>query len=235
MSEPQRLTPLRYLALAAAAAVALLGLRTVGWGYDDLAGFLAAPPRLIAAVGWLAMALVTPLLLPSRLLSRGRADRLVNESPRHGRFPVLTVGGAILLVAQLVPAWCDRRELWQFGGEAWRWLGLVLNLTGGALAIWAPYCLGRNFSPWVTIQEGHTLVTTGAYRWIRHPRYLGLILDTVGLALLHRSWPGLLVGFGTAVMLCWRISYEEALLAGEFGDEWTAYAAGTRRLVPRVW
>jgi protein-S-isoprenylcysteine O-methyltransferase Ste14 len=45
----------------------------------------------------------------------------------------------------------------------------------------------------VAIQPGHTLVTTGIYRIIRHPSYLGLLVDSLGWALVFRSGVGMLL------------------------------------------
>jgi protein-S-isoprenylcysteine O-methyltransferase Ste14 len=55
-----------------------------------------------------------------------------------------------------------------------RWLGVVLFAAGGALRIWPVFVLGPRFSGLVAIQPGHTLATSGPYRIVRHPSYLGL-------------------------------------------------------------
>jgi protein-S-isoprenylcysteine O-methyltransferase Ste14 len=92
--------------------------------------------------------------------------------------------------------------------------------------------LGRRFSGLVAIQPGHTLVTSGSYGLVRHPSYLGLLVNALGWGLAFRSGVGLLL---TALMippLLARIRAEERLLGTQFGAEYDAYGARTSRLIP---
>ena len=80
-----------------------------------------------------------------------------------------------------------------------RWLGVAFTTLGFTLIYGSGVALGKQYSPDVTIQAGHQLVTKGIYRYIRHPRYLGMIclidwsillisvLDRLGLR-LYFSW-----------------------------------------------
>ena len=172
---------------------------------------------------------MAPWFLPPNPFSRGRADRL--KSPRLA-LHLLSLG---LLLLYVLPPWCDRRALWLIPGDGWRWLGLVLELVGSVFSIWGPYHLGRNFSGYVTLQEGHTLVTDGPYAIVRHPRYLGLISHLVGVSLVHRAGLALLLDVGAVALLVARAATEDRLLAEEFGDEWHTWAQRTKRLVPAVW
>ena len=92
-----------------------------------------------------------------------------------------------------LPAYSDRKGFWILDGDAVRWVGVVLFAAGGALRIWPVLVLGRRFSGLVAIQPGHTLVTSGVYRIIRHPSYLGLLVNSLGWALAFRSGVGLLL------------------------------------------
>jgi len=80
-----------------------------------------------------------------------------------------------------LPAYTDRKELWTIDGDMVRWLGVVLFAAGGALRIWPVFVLGNRFSGLVAIQPGHTLVTNGVYRVIRHPSYVGLLVNSLDL------------------------------------------------------
>ena len=54
------------------------------------------------------------------------------------------------------------------GGDALRYLGLLVFLIGYLLMVWAPLHLGKQFSAYVMIQEGHELITDGPFRHMRH-------------------------------------------------------------------
>jgi protein-S-isoprenylcysteine O-methyltransferase Ste14 len=103
------------------------------------------------------------------------------------------------------------------------------------LRIWPVFVLGHRFSGLVAIQPGHTLVTSGVYGVIRHPSYLGLLVNSLGWALAFRSSVGLLL---TALMippLLARIRAEETLLRTQFGGEYDVYRTRTSRLIPGVY
>jgi protein-S-isoprenylcysteine O-methyltransferase Ste14 len=95
--------------------------------------------------------------------------------------------------------------------------------------------LGRRFSGLVAIQPGHTLQTQGIYAVIRHPSYLGLLVNALGWAMVFRSGLGVLLVAVTLVPLLARIRSEERLLASEFGAEYDRYRAHTARLVPGIY
>jgi protein-S-isoprenylcysteine O-methyltransferase Ste14 len=96
--------------------------------------------------------------------------------------------------------------------------------------------LGTNWSITLEVREGHTLVTEGVYRRVRHPMYSALILFSAGQALAVPNWiagPSYLVVFGLLFAL--RIGPEERMMREEFGAEYEAYAARTKRIIPCVW
>jgi protein-S-isoprenylcysteine O-methyltransferase Ste14 len=134
-----------------------------------------------------------------------------------------------------LPAYTDRKEFWTIDGDTIRWIGVVLFAAGGALRIWPVFVLGRRFSGLVAIQPGHTLVTSGVYGVIRHPSYLGLLINSLGWGLAFRSGVGVLLTGLTMLPLLARIRAEETLLRTQFGDEYGAYCARTSRLVPGLY
>ena len=92
--------------------------------------------------------------------------------------------------------------------------------------------LGRRFSGLVAIQPGQSLVTTGIYGVIRHPSYLGLLVNSLGWALAFRSGVGVLLTALTIPPLLARMRAQEALLRTHFGGEYDAYCTRTSRLIP---
>ena len=139
-----------------------------------------------------------------------------------------------LLAAFLAP-YTDRKAFWIIDGEPMRWLGVVLFATGGALRIWPVFVLGHRFSGLVAIQPGHTLVTSGVYGVIRHPSYLGLLVNSLGWALAFRSGVGILLTALLVPPLLARIHAEERLLQTQFGDEYDVYRSRTSRLIPGLY
>jgi protein-S-isoprenylcysteine O-methyltransferase Ste14 len=83
----------------------------------------------------------------------------------------------------------------------------------------------------VAIQPGHTLVTSGVYGVIRHPSYLGLLINSVGWSLAFRSGVGVLLTVLLIPLLLARIDAEENLLHAQFGDAYKVYCSHTWRLI----
>src|ERR1700719_2335827 len=101
--------------------------------------------------------------------------------------------------------------------DAVGWIGVLLTAAGVAIAIWARWHLGANWSGVVTLKEGHELIRSGPYRTIRHPIYTGILIAFLGNAVLIGQVRGLI---GLAII--WASFYikarrEESFLAQEFG------------------
>jgi protein-S-isoprenylcysteine O-methyltransferase Ste14 len=128
----------------------------------------------------------------------------------------------------------DRKDLWTIGGDGVRWMGVAVFTAGSLLRIWPVFVLGHRFSGLVAIQQGHTLVTGGIYRVIRHPSYLGLIAGSVGWGLVFRSTVGVLLAFALIPVLAGRIRAEEKLLSAHFGEAYERYRASTPMFFPRL-
>ena len=126
-----------------------------------------------------------------------------------------------------LPAYTDRKEFRTLDGDAIRWLGVVFFAAGGTLRIWPVFVLGHRFSGLVAIQPGHTLVTSGVYGFIRHPSYLGLLVNSLGWALAFRSGVGVLLTALLIPPLVARIRAEERLLRSQFGGYYDAYCSRT--------
>jgi protein-S-isoprenylcysteine O-methyltransferase Ste14 len=96
--------------------------------------------------------------------------------------------------------------------------------------------LGPNWSITLEVRESHQLITQGIYRDVRHPMYLALLLYSLGQALVLPNWvagPSYLVTFGLLFAL--RVGREERMMLEEFGRDYEAYMARTKRLVPGLW
>ena len=81
----------------------------------------------------------------------------------------------------------------------------------------------------------HTLVTGGIYGVIRHPSYLGLLINSLGWSLAFRSGVGVLLTVLLIPPLLARIDAEENLLYSQFGDDYNTYRSRTSRVIPGIY
>jgi protein-S-isoprenylcysteine O-methyltransferase Ste14 len=96
--------------------------------------------------------------------------------------------------------------------------------------------LGTYWSVTLELRENHRLITEGIYRNVRHPMYVALFLYSIGQALVVPNWvvgPSYFVTFG--ILFALRIGAEERMMLETFGDEYAAYMARTKLLVPGIW
>jgi protein-S-isoprenylcysteine O-methyltransferase Ste14 len=112
-------------------------------------------------------------------------------------------------------------------------IGLVVFLSGLALAIWARRYLGRNWGMPMTEKIDPELVTTGPYSRVRHPIYSGIILAMIGTAIAV-SWYWLLAVILLGAYFVYSAVNEERYMAGLFPDTYPAYKGSTKMLVPFV-
>jgi len=115
------------------------------------------------------------------------------------------------------------------------WLGVFVFAGALALFLATHRQLGRNWSQTLELREGHTLVTGGVYRLVRHPMYSAFFLWGLAQAMLLQNWivgPAGLIGFG--VLYAFRVGREEAMMREAFGAEYAAYEARTKRVVPFI-
>jgi protein-S-isoprenylcysteine O-methyltransferase Ste14 len=196
------------------------------WGAGGFGIFFSEPAHI-------ALAFVGFALGIAALFSQGHLGAGERED-RSNRW-VIAVFGVLGLLLGYVPAYTERIGVWVIDGDAVRWLGVVLSAAGGALRIWPVYVLGRRFSGLVAIQKGHRLVTDGVYGVIRHPSYLGLLINALGWALAFRSGVGVLLTALLIPPLLARIRAEETLLRAHFGGEYEQYSQRTSRLIPGIY
>lgn len=112
--------------------------------------------------------------------------------------------------------------------------GVVLAAAGWACLVWARRTLGRNWSQTVAAKVGHELVTSGPYRWVRHPMYAGGELACLGSTIAAGGPFVLLLVMLTPVFL-WRVGAEDQLLARQFPSDFPEYRRRTKALIPFVW
>jgi protein-S-isoprenylcysteine O-methyltransferase Ste14 len=197
----------------------------------DVQGFAGHPARLAYIVLVVLLQVFVVIKFPEVGRNRGKGTKTV----RRQRLVVLLLQVIPLAIVIAAP-YSDRRDIAVLGGlEIVRYLGLGLFALSFITMNWAEASLGKQFSVQVTIQEDHKLVTDGLYGYLRHPRYLSIIMFNVGISLVYRSWLALILVAALTLVLLWRIYDEEAFMHQEFWTEWEAYSRRSWRLIPFVY
>lgn len=112
-------------------------------------------------------------------------------------------------------------------------IGIALWVLGLGVAIWARLYIGRNWGMPMTERVDPELVTTGPYRYVRHPIYSGVILALVGTALaVGLYW--LIAAVGVSVYFIYSATVEEHNLVREFPATYPAYRNSTKMLIPFI-
>ena len=161
----------------------------------------------------------------------GEASSLRRERTDRASTPLLIAAFAVAIV---VPILLRDATFGTVGQGAWA--GVALAAAGLAVRGWGMRTLGEAYSRTLRTTSEQRLVTSGPYRWVRHPGYLGSIAVWVGASLAFHSWlSALIVAVIMLVAYGWRIQAEERMLAEHFGDEFARYRAVTARLIPGLY
>jgi protein-S-isoprenylcysteine O-methyltransferase len=193
----------------------------IGGGLD----FIQRPLGAIYLALWLVWGLSIALL----------RQRGVISSYDNSQKVVGGILAAILVVLVIVPPW----EYSHFVGPIPRdgflaWSGLFLFALGIVVQSAAMWTLHGLFTGHLGIQPDHQLVTSGPYRFVRHPGYLGYLLCLTGIGLALSSIATLSIAILIVPILLWRIEKEEKMLAAELSGYQT-YIQQTKRLIPLVY
>lgn len=166
----------------------------------------------------LYLALVVAVAV-QRLWETGRSKRnvaalLARGAEEHGagHFPVMVALHGSWLVACAAEAWFAVPE----PPPTVLWVGaLIVLAVGQALRLLAMRALGERWTARVIVLPGAPLVEHGLFRWIRHPNYVGVILEIAALPLVYGAWRGALAfSIANALLLRHRIAVEEEALGG---------------------
>ncbi len=112
-------------------------------------------------------------------------------------------------------------------------IGAVVFASGIGLAVWARVNLGRNWGMPMTEKAEPELVTSGPYRFVRHPIYSGLLAGVLGTA-LATNLVGLIIVVILGAFFYYSASVEEKNLTATFPTAYPAYRSRTKMLIPFV-
>lgn len=144
----------------------------------------------------------------------------------------LTIASGILPLIYSVTYWLAFAN---YGLPAWMgWAGIFF-LACSLLLFWrAHFDLKANWSPLLELYEGHTLITNGIYKYIRHPMYASLLVQSIAQILLIQNWiagPISLLMFIPFYIL--RSKAEEKMMLDKFGDQYRSYKNATGGILPK--
>lgn len=139
------------------------------------------------------------------------------------------IGGIVWMIDPRRMAWASLPiPVWL------RWAGVALTGCTGLLMFWAFHNLGQNLTDTVVTRREHTFVTSGPYRYVRHPFYLAFALGILGGGLAMSNWFILLGGAVPFSFIVARTNIEEAKLVERFGVEYQDYMLRVGRFLPRI-
>jgi len=189
---------------------------------------------------WLPLAVLVVAITISGY-HRAKARRESETIPRQREGAALLAARLLLilplLLAILMYVISPRHMAWaSFASPPWlRWVGFALGVTTIPAVHWVLRSLGRNVSETVLTKSQHELVTSGPYRWIRHPLYTVGVALLVSVGLMNSSWLILLLALVIALLVrIVVIPLEERQLLEKFGSDYETYMTRTGRFLPRL-
>jgi len=148
---------------------------------------------------------------------------------------VIKVGGLILWLSPLVyllnPLWMAWSKI---GLPDWvRWLGVGIGIACTIMIYWLFSSIGSGITPTSATRKQHTLVTSGPYRWVRHPLYTVGSSMFISFGMMADNWFIAALGVLAFIAMAIRTPKEEANLIEKFGDEYREYMKHTGRYLPK--
>jgi protein-S-isoprenylcysteine O-methyltransferase Ste14 len=195
--------------------------------------------KLDWVAGWIYVGMISvSTIITSLLMDR---DLIVERSGFKGNYKKWDIVLSLLMarifpLGTLIVCGLDARFGWSQVLPVLRMAAFILIVVGLILSDWA-MIENRFFSPVVRIQHerGHTVVTTGPYRYLRHPGYGGGMVVNLLTPLMLGSWWGIIPALFTVVITVIRTALEDKTLHEELSG-YTEYALKVRwRLLPKIW
>jgi methyltransferase len=159
-------------------------------------------------IGLVVAERLAELVVARRNLAWARSEGGIEYGGRH--YPWIVAAHVALLAA--APA-----EVWLLGRPfvpALGWPMLAVVALSQGLRWWCVAALGRRWNTRIVVVPGMPLVTSGPYRWLRHPNYVAVVAEGLALPLVHTAWvTAVAFTAANAILLTVRVRAENAALA----------------------
>jgi protein-S-isoprenylcysteine O-methyltransferase Ste14 len=115
-------------------------------------------------------------------------------------------------------------------------IGMALVVIGFIIRMYSILTLNQYFTYSVAKVENHKIISTGLYKFIRHPGYLGQLIIFMGISISISNWISiLLMMIPVTLGYLYRIRVEEKFMADQFGEGYQHYQDRTRRIIPLIY
>lgn len=188
--------------------------------------------RLLAA---LTLFLVLSISIYFRHKAERQGGRLEKSEGQRLLIPLRLVGiiGLLPLFGYLInPDWVAWARVDLPDWLRWLAAGVAISIVPAIYALFR--AIGNNISPTEATRAHHQLITSGPYRWIRHPLYTFGAIFMLALAVQTTLWWLGVFLLPALLALYWRTRYEEANLIARFGDDYRRYMQRTGRFLPKI-
>ena len=149
---------------------------------------------------------------------------------------MIKIGGLLLWLTPLVYLINPHWMAWSKAGlpEWARWVGVMIGILCVLGIYWLFSSIGSGITPTSATRKQHTLVTSGPYRWVRHPLYTVGSSLFIAFGMMADNWFIAGLGILTFILMAVRTPKEEANLIEKFGDEYREYMKRTGRFLPKL-
>jgi len=171
-----------------------------------------------------------------RKADRESGEKISRKVDGTAMMTAIRLGGLVLWLSPLIyllsPAWMAWSKI---GLPEWaRWFGVGIGVLCTMGIYWLFSSIGSGITPTSATRRQHTLITSGPYRWVRHPLYTVGSSLFIAFGMMADNWFIAALGVLAFIGMAIRTPKEEANLIEKFGDEYREYMKRTGRFFPKA-